>query len=124
MLALDSLKRTADDSRRAYNRGAMEMKPEQLRNLVISLFDRLRELETEILVYNFAAFIMEQQGVISVSDWGQIIVAARENPALKTLMDEKYGPIISGLLQSIETAEIQSKAEELLLKWQPTKKPN
>jgi hypothetical protein len=108
----------------AYNGGAIEIKPEQLKTMVVTFFEKLRRLETEIVVYGFAVFIMEKQGIIGRDEWREIISAAKENPALEPIMAEKYDPIVADLLQSIDTSELPSKAEELWRKWQPITKPD
>jgi hypothetical protein len=102
----------------------MEIDAENLKNTIIEMFGKLRALETELWAYRFCIQVATEKGLVDPAvPWNEALAGARTNPALVTLMERKYQPIVDDLLLSIDRADLEAKVLELLRKWQPAGPP-
>ena len=103
----------------------MEIEPEKFKNIILGLFRQLRELDEELFVHRYVIHLANQSGLVDPAmPWDAAIRAAKQNPALADMMEKKYKPLIDGLTQVVDQAELQSKVLELLRQWKPTGPPN
>jgi hypothetical protein len=98
----------------------MEIDPDKLKDAMTGAFENLRKLETELMAYQSVIQLLKLTNVLPEMPWDKTLDAARKNPALLKVMDDKYKPLVDDLLRSIDLAELQGKVLELLRQWKPS----
>jgi len=99
----------------------MEIDPEKFKALAAEIFQKFRELETEMQALRFAIYLTKVDGLTDPAiPWEATIEAAKQNPFLVKMMADKYDPLVADVLASIDQASLGQVLSEWFRKWKPS----
>ncbi len=96
----------------------MEIDAEKFKDFVVFSFEKLRELETELLAHQIVLFtinVVSPEAMVNES-----LEMARKHPALQRKMKEKYDAIVEGCRKHIDASTLDQEVSKWILKWKQT----
>jgi hypothetical protein len=94
----------------------MDIDPKELKKFFRMWLVALRKIETEALVYRQ---VTEVARTISPDLIKQVETAARDNPKILSLLDEKYAEYERVMVESVEKGVLDQALSQYLRDWKP-----
>jgi hypothetical protein len=99
----------------------MEIDAKEFKETITYVFEKFRNLETEILAYAMTIRVPEKAGLIEQGlPWNATMTSSRQHPLLVKTMADKYDPLIADLMQAIDRSDPVQALSEWFRKWKPS----